>query len=126
MKYAQNSHQLSYCSPNLTVCEMIARRLKIIVLHSVGRTTYRGLHIGDVNCPLVSSDFNHNCIFRGILMIVSSVKFNHNSFRSPWIVSHENRADGEMKEAFLPLFRVKFARNSFMLIKILTTSDSVL
>jgi len=46
MNYAQNSLQFKYCSPNLTVCEMIARRLKIIVLHSVGRTTYRGLHIG--------------------------------------------------------------------------------
>ena len=63
MKYAQNTLQLKYFLPNLTVCEMIAKRLKIIVLHSVGRTTYRGLHIGDVNFPLVSSDFNHNYIF---------------------------------------------------------------
>ena len=91
MKFAQNSVQLKYSLRNLTVCEMIARRLKIIVLHSVGRTTYRGLHIGDVNCPLVSSDFNHNCNFRCILMKVNSVKFNHNSFSCPWVVSHVNR-----------------------------------
>jgi len=63
MKYAQNSLQLKYCLPNLTVCEMTARRLKIIVLHSVVRTMYRGLHVGDVNFSPVYSDFNHNCIF---------------------------------------------------------------
>jgi len=35
-------------------------------------------------------------------------------------------ADGEMKDVFLPLFRVKFTRKSLMLIKILTTNDSVI